>query len=50
MADKLVGAKPDRMASKAVIAYLLGDEKVSEGALSYEAAAMLPDVRRVIAA
>lgn len=32
-----------------VISYLLGDDKVSEGALSYEAAAMLPDARRVVA-
>jgi hypothetical protein len=32
-----------------VIAHLLGDERVSAGSLSFEAMAMLPDVRRVVA-
>jgi hypothetical protein len=32
-----------------VISYLLGDDRVSAGALSFEAAAMLPDVRLVVA-
>jgi hypothetical protein len=32
-----------------VIAHVLGDESVGEGALSFEALAMLPDVRQIVA-